>query len=474
MTEKTRMPRTKKSDVALDKEDDVFGAAENNTASDSELNAKISAKNLRVFVLTHSHPKLTRGGAEIAAESLFLGLQKQYDAKAWFIGCSGKSFTDRLGANFSQPFASNDYVYQTSHTFDWFKFANRDAKFPKAFEEMLKENRPNIVHFHHYAQFGVEALSIVKRVLPEAKVVLTLHEFLAICNNFGQMVKTETYRLCEEDSTMACASCFPHIEARDFFLRKRYIQSFFADVDLFISPSHFLAKRYIDWGVPEHKMRVIENVPPTNNNPHAGESILAAQAALFNKSDTAKEVVVKKHMTRIGFFGQMSPLKGIITLLDAAKELAEWEIENLSIELYGDYSNQPLDFQEAVVGKLDDLDSNARYHGPYENKMVHKLMQSVDAVVVPSVWWENSPVVIQEALTNGRPVICSNIGGMAEKVRPGLDGLWFDAGDTMSLAYLLRDIAERPDVLERLKLTVAKPQSIAEVLDAHLEAYMSA
>jgi len=471
MPEKTRPTKGK---TAADVDSGDIDTLERDTGSDIMADTKLSADNLRVFILTHSHPKLTRGGAEIAAESLFLGLQKQYGAKAWFIGCSGKSYTNRLGANFSQPFAANDYVFQTGGAFDWFKFANRDPEFPKSLEELLIEHKPNIIHFHHYAQFGVEAFSIVKRILPDAKVVLTLHEFLAICNNFGQMVKTETYRLCEEESPMACTSCFPHIEARDFFLRKRYIQTFFADVDLFISPSHFLAKRYIEWGVPEHKMRVIENVPPTNNNPHAGESVLAAQTALFHKQDTAKEVVVKKHQTRIGFFGQMSPLKGIITLLDAAKELADWEVENLSIELYGDYSNQPKAFQEAVINKLEELGSNAKYHGPYENKQVHKLMQSVDAVIVPSVWWENSPVVIQEALTNGRPVICSNIGGMAEKVRPGLDGLWFDVGDAMSLAYLLRDIAKKPDVLEQIKLKLAKPRSISDVLDAHLEAYMSA
>jgi len=473
MAEKLRMTRTKKSNAADPSDHGGVDTLERDLGTDAAPMTKISADNLRVFILTHSHPKLTRGGAEIAAESLFLGLQNQFNAKAWFIGCSGKSFTARLGANFSQPFALNDFVYQSSHVFDWFKFANRDPEFPKAFEELLKEHRPNIVHFHHYAQFGVEALSIVKRVLPDAKVVLTLHEFLAVCNNFGQMVKTETYRLCEEENPIACTTCFPNIEARDFFLRKRYIQRFFADVDLFISPSHFLAKRYIEWGLPDHKMRVIENVPPTNNNPHAKENQLDAQMALFHKDDKA-EVVVKKHLTRIGFFGQMSPLKGIITLLDAAKELADWEIENISIELYGDYSNQPKAFQEAVIGKLEEVGSNARYHGPYENKFVHKLMQSVDAVIVPSVWWENSPVVIQEALSNGRPVICSNIGGMAEKIRPGLDGLWFDAGDATSLAYLLRDISKRPDVLERLKLTLAKPRSIADVLNTHLEAYITA
>ena len=56
-------------------------------------------------------------------------------------------------------------------------------------------------------------------------------------------------------------------------------------------------------------------------------------------------------------------------------------------------------------------------------------MAEIDWVVVPSIWWENSPLVIQEAFLHGRPVICSDIGGMAEKVRHGVDGLHFRVGD---------------------------------------------
>jgi glycosyltransferase involved in cell wall biosynthesis len=61
-------------------------------------------------------------------------------------------------------------------------------------------------------------------------------------------------------------------------------------------------------------------------------------------------------------------------------------------------------------------------------------MEHVDWVVVPSVWWENSPLVIQEAFLHRRPVICSDIGGMAEKVTDGVNGLHFAAGDPASLA----------------------------------------
>ena len=68
-------------------------------------------------------------------------------------------------------------------------------------------------------------------------------------------------------------------------------------------------------------------------------------------------------------------------------------------------------------------------------------MGACDFVVVPSIWWENSPIVIQEALAVGRPVICSNIGGMAEKVSPGVAGLHFQVGDAADLARTMYEVA---------------------------------
>ena len=72
-------------------------------------------------------------------------------------------------------------------------------------------------------------------------------------------------------------------------------------------------------------------------------------------------------------------------------------------------------------------------------------MNSVDLVLVPSIWWENSPMVIQEALRNRRPVVCSDIGGMAEKVVDGRDGFSFPVGNPVALASLLRRLAGARD-----------------------------
>jgi len=87
-----------------------------------------------------------------------------------------------------------------------------------------------------------------------------------------------------------------------------------------------------------------------------------------------------------------------------------------------------------ILRLLEATRGRVNFVGEYRHEDLPALMEKVDWVVVPSIWWENSPLVIQEAFMYGRPVICSDIGGMAEKVRDGVDGLHFRAGDPESLA----------------------------------------
>jgi glycosyltransferase involved in cell wall biosynthesis len=76
---------------------------------------------------------------------------------------------------------------------------------------------------------------------------------------------------------------------------------------------------------------------------------------------------------------------------------------------------------------------------------------------MPSTWWENSPVVIQEAFAAGRPVICTGIGGMAEKVPDRRAGLHFRRGDAADLARVMREAAD--DVLYAALVSQLPPVS---------------
>jgi glycosyltransferase involved in cell wall biosynthesis len=390
----------------------------------------------RILIASHSHPEVSNGGAEIAAFQLFRAIQAQPNCKAWFLGCDRSAAAEKLGATLTQPYSDDEFIYATN-TFDWFKFANQDPRFPREIERLFTKLAPNIVHFHHYANFGVETFLHLKRTLPDCKIVLTLHEYLAICHNFGQMVTKDHLNLCYQSSPARCNKCFPEIPRSDFFLRNLYITRFFNLVDSFIAPSRFLADRYIAWGIPAEKIHVVENLMP--------------------EAATTTPTPPPPPPLRLGFFGQISALKGIDVLFDTATLLEKNHLDDVSFEIYGDYRNQPPDFQSAFLLRLAKAGPNIRFHGPYDRHRVDRLMQSVHAILVPSIWWENSPVVIQEALRNHRPIICSDIGGMAEKVRDGMDGLHFPAGNPVALAGLIRKILANPALLPQISTPPATP-----------------
>src|SRR4029077_16721602 len=90
------------------------------------------------------------------------------------------------------------------------------------------------------------------------------------------------------------------------------------------------------------------------------------------------------------------------------------------------------------------------------------LMRELDWVVVPSTWWENSPLVIQEAFHHRRPVVCSDIGGMAEKVEDDVNGLHFTAGDPRSLAAALRRATGTPRLWDRLRQGIPPVHSMTD------------
>ncbi len=87
-------------------------------------------------------------------------------------------------------------------------------------------------------------------------------------------------------------------------------------------------------------------------------------------------------------------------------------------------------------------------------------MRDIDVIVVPSLWYENAPLVISSAHAFGIPVIAANLGGMAEMVSDGAHVATFPAGDVAGLAKKIRSVATNPTVLQTLKKAIAPPPRI--------------
>ena len=176
-----------------------------------------------------------------------------------------------------------------------------------------------------------------------------------------------------------------------------------------------------------------------------------------------------------GFFGQIHPFKGLIELLTAIDHADRlWPEKSKAIRLTIHGARLELNGPDYIAlfrRLLAKTAARVHFAGPYARRGLYRLMAAVDWVVVPSIWWENSPLVIEEALAHRRPVLCSDIGGMAEWVRPGKDGFHFPVGDAIELARLLAWLADDDAVWEGLQKTMRRPTTIAAAVARHLEVY---
>ncbi|TVQ85324.1 MAG: glycosyltransferase [Chromatiaceae bacterium] len=406
---------------------------------------------LRVLIIAHAHPDFSHGGAEIAAYQLFEHLRKSAECDAWFLACHQHPGFARPGAAFAIRSKDQREILYDQST-DYFDFSASNLRF-LAFDlpALLREIRPDVVHFHHYVNVGVETFRVVRNELPTARILLTLHEFLAICNRQGQMLKTNG-RLCERAHPQDCHLCMPERPPPDYFLRERYIKSLFSEVDHFISPSEFLKARYAAWGLAAERIFVIENGQPAD--------------VIAPRRDSGSAIQV------FGHFGQITPYKGVDVLLAAFARLPARTRQRCRLQLHGGgHHGFPGTFARRIEQAIAAGPQELIYRGPYQPQDLPRRMAGVDWVIVPSLWWENSPMVIQEAFRHGRPVICSNIGGMAEKVRDGVDGVHFAVGDPDALCSVLCRIIDNPALLDQLQAGIAPPPTIAATARQCLSLY---
>lgn len=410
---------------------------------------------MKALLISHAHPAYSIGGAQVASWNLFEGLGAQPGWDTHYLAGVGPPVVPHKATPLMSLGRGPKETLYYSDDFDWFHLGTRDVGgLMEHFERFLRDLRPDIVNFHHVMGFGLQAIRAVRRALGSVPIVFTLHEYLPICAHHGQMIKSKTHALCTKASPSDCGLCFPEIGAGNMLRREMFVKSFFAEVDAFVSPSHFLLSRFAEWGLPPEKLVMIENGldggPITLPRP-------APPGAQRN---------------RFAYFGQLNPFKGIKVLVDAVTRVPREVWGDSILYVYGgNLDQQPEEFQAQVKELFRIAGNRIRFRGSYKSHELPGLMRDVDWMIVPSTWWENSPVVIQEAFHHGRPIIASDIGGMAEKVRHGVDGLHFHASSAENLADRLAEAIADPALWARLRAGIRPPMTAEQTGRRHAELF---
>jgi glycosyltransferase involved in cell wall biosynthesis len=356
-------------------------------------------------------------------------------------------------------------VFTINNTFrfcDSFEMFYKNEAIARKFGQVLDMVRPDIVHIQHLIFLSTTLVDEVKkRNIP---IIYTLHDYWLICPQWHFLKKDLS--LCEGRDTYECINCLDYqlnirkavkrfyilfrdllplflinslrkiylwraksiSQPQDFIekikARRGHIQEICQKVDMFISPSQFLRKRYIDFGVPQERIKYLRH------------GIDAEPFKDFKRKKSDK--------LRFGFIGTILPAKGLHILIEAFNKIRH---RNPELRVYGKLSPyRGFESYPRFIKKLA-RGNNIRFMGQFHNRDVAGIFSGLDILVVPSIWYENSPLVIQEALMARTPVIASEIGGIPELIKDGYNGLLFQKGNVNQLYNRLRLITDNPSLI---------------------------
>ena len=416
---------------------------------------------MKVLLLSLFHPELVRGGAQQICYELFEGLQAQEGVEPFLLAAIEPRFAAlyKSGARITgfdnRP---NEFVFLArDYDYAWNKAAN--FQLIESYAEFLTTIKPDVVHFHHFLLFGINLLAVTRKVLPEAKIVFTFHEFLSICEANGHMLRKSDNSLCTRASNVRCHQCFPNIGPEQFLMREMWMKRHLAMADAFTCPSRFMIEHYVNWGLDRDKIGHVTN----------GQRDYSGGVALTN---------ARTKRNRFGFFGQMVDNKGVWVILRAIEQLRAEGFTDFTVEINGDnlrYASEArrTEFEDFLAAERARpfTEQILSFAGSYQVDELPHRMARIDWCLVPSTWWEIFGLVISEAWMFKRPVIASNVGGPKERIRHDEDGLLFAVGDARALADTIRRACTEEGLWTRLVAGIKPPASRDVMVKGYLETY---
>lgn len=225
------------------------------------------------------------------------------------------------------------------------------------------------------------------------------------------------------------------LERRERAMREELVPH----VDGFVAPSRFLRTEFLEWGL-------------------AAERVHFVRTGIDLAPFTGFERVASDGPVRVRFVGTIVPHKAPHVLAEAFERLESSERERLSLDVHGPDTHAE-DYARDLERRIVAL--GGRYHGALARNELAGTLARTDLLVVPSIWYENAPLVILEALATHTPVAVSDLGGMRELALESGAGFAFPAGDAEALAAVLRAAAITP---ESLRSTSANP-SVRSIQD---------
>jgi glycosyltransferase involved in cell wall biosynthesis len=346
------------------------------------------------------------------------------------------------------------------------------------FDEYLKKSKPDIVHLHSGYLLTLCVLHAASR--QGIATVLSLHDYWTVCPRINLLHPNG--ERCSGPEKTKCAWCLiterrrfrwsehlfgnsirkkmeiPQISklvGMDVMIgqvlqRQERINAQLHQVDMIVAHGRLTIELIIKQGVSPERVLLSPN----------GLDTSGWQQPLQEKIPSEK--------IRIGYLGNLTPIKGVHVLVDAFRKINTHN-KMLELRLFGDPNKVP-GYGKKLLW-YSGGDERVRFMGAYVNRQVPDLLREIDVLVIPSLWYEVSPLVILEGFASQTPVVVSNIPNLVDQVTDGLNGLTFEAGNVSSLTKTLQRILDEPGLLAHLTYGIRPGKSHDEQMLEWMQAY---
>lgn len=399
---------------------------------------------MKILKVIHGYPMRYNAGSEVYSQTLCLGLAAHYEVHIFTReeDSFAPDYRLRVEHDPDNP-AITLHVVNNPRNKDRYRAAGIDQRFA----EVLDQVRPDVVHVGHLNHLSTSLLrEAANREIP---IVYTLHDYWLMCprGQFMQMFPEDPNNLwaaCDGQEDRKCAErCYARYFGggpEDFesdagywtdwvARRMKHVREMVELVDVFIAPARYLHDRYRDaFGLPARKLVYLDYG--------------FARERMAGRQRTEGEPFT------FGYIGTHIPAKGIHDLIRAFGMLRG----DARLRIWGRPNGQETKALKAIAASLPaGVAERVEWLSEYRNQeIVQDVFDKVDAIVVPSVWVENSPLVIHEAQQARVPVITANAGGMGEYVHDGVNGLLFEHRSHTTLAEQMQRFVDDPELAARL------------------------
>ena len=394
---------------------------------------------MHILKIIHGYPPQYNAGSEVYSQSICTELSKYHRLSVFtreenpYTPCFSIR-EEKINENLTLYLINNPQG----------KDGYRHQQMDDVFSSLIKKLQPNIAHIGHLNHLSTGLVDVLEQF--KIPIIYTLHDFWLMCPR-GQFLTRSigraegNFQLCTHQDDKKCAiDCYKvyfsgikENEANDVeqweswvHSRMEEIKRIVSKINLFIAPSKYLKDRFEeDFHISRDKIIYLDYGFPT-------EYLVPT------------EKIKKDEPYTFGYIGTHIPAKGVNLLIDAFKKIEKPAI----LKIFGRENGQSTKALQAMACSSK---NKIEFLGEYMNhNLVNDVFSKVDCIVVPSIWGENSPLVIHEAQACKIPVITADFGGMKEYVAHNVNGLLFKHRETDSLAEQLNFAISNPEKMKEL------------------------